>query len=117
MVNDAPEMPLYFPGRKVDKRTLQVARFSAKWEMFVKGIPTAPLPSATPEGDTARRVVGTASIVGGPRRHLPQHRAPVLGERTPPRQKVGTHLTELARQRDVEQRVREEVADLYEGPH
>jgi hypothetical protein len=26
------------------------------------------------------------------------------------------HLTGLARQRDVEQRVREEVADLYEGP-
>ena len=22
MVNDAPEMPLYFPGRKVNKRTL-----------------------------------------------------------------------------------------------
>jgi hypothetical protein len=26
------------------------------------------------------------------------------------------HLTGLARQRDVEQRVRKEVADLYEGP-
>jgi hypothetical protein len=42
---DALKMPLYFPVRRVNKGTLHVVRFSAEWDMYVKGIPTAPLPS------------------------------------------------------------------------
>ena len=38
-------MPLYFPGRRVNKRTLHVVRFSAEWDMYIKGIPSAPTPT------------------------------------------------------------------------
>jgi len=33
---DALQLPLYFPGRRVDKRTVDIVRFSAEWDMYVK---------------------------------------------------------------------------------
>lgn len=40
------QLPLYFPGRRVNKRTLHVVRFSAEGDLFAKGVPTAPMPTA-----------------------------------------------------------------------
>lgn len=39
------QLPLYFAGRAVNKRTVHVARFSATSDMFVKGVPSAPTPT------------------------------------------------------------------------
>lgn len=40
----ALQLPLYFDGRRVNKRTLHVVRFSATADMYAKGIPSAPNP-------------------------------------------------------------------------
>ncbi|BCO85914.1 MULTISPECIES: hypothetical protein [Mycobacterium avium complex (MAC)] len=45
VAKDGLQLPLYFPGRPVNKRTLHIVRFSAEWDMFVKGVPSAPKPS------------------------------------------------------------------------
>ena len=78
-------MPLYFPGRKVNKRTLH-AVLSAPPRLWVAPVDiflSTVRPYWENERDPAKR---------------------------------WAHLTGLARQREVEQRVRKEVADLYEGP-
>jgi hypothetical protein len=41
---NALQLPLYFDGRRVNKRTLHIVRFSAKADMYAKGIPSAPNP-------------------------------------------------------------------------
>ena len=45
VTTDGLQLPLYFPGRPVNKRTVHIVRFSAEWDMFVRGVPTAPTPS------------------------------------------------------------------------
>jgi hypothetical protein len=42
---EAMQLPLYFEGRRVNKRTVHIVRFSAEWDMYVKGIPSAPTPT------------------------------------------------------------------------
>ncbi|WP_055579075.1 hypothetical protein [Mycobacterium gordonae] len=42
---DGLQLPLYFLGRRVNKRTMHIVRFSAEWDMFTKGVPSAPKPS------------------------------------------------------------------------
>jgi hypothetical protein len=41
---DALQLPLYFKGRQVNKRTVHIVRFSAESGMYEKCIPTAPNP-------------------------------------------------------------------------
>ncbi|SLC59839.1 Uncharacterised protein [Mycobacteroides abscessus subsp. massiliense] len=43
------QLPLYFHGRRVNKRTVHIARFSAEWSMYVRGVPSAPMPSKRPK--------------------------------------------------------------------
>ena len=42
---DALQLPLYFDGRRVNKLTLHIVRFSAEADMYAKGIPSAPYPT------------------------------------------------------------------------
>ncbi|OBH51292.1 hypothetical protein A5686_12330 [Mycobacterium sp. E2479] len=41
-------LPLDFVGREIDEHTLHIVRFSADWTMFVKGVPSAPIPQLQP---------------------------------------------------------------------
>jgi hypothetical protein len=45
VTTDGLQLPLYFSGRQVNKRAVHIVRFSAEWNMFVQGVPTAPMPS------------------------------------------------------------------------
>lgn len=38
------QLPLYFDGRRINKRTVHIVRFSAEAEMYAAGIPSAPTP-------------------------------------------------------------------------
>ncbi|MUM22948.1 hypothetical protein FZI91_14700 [Mycobacterium sp. CBMA271] len=58
-------LPIPFTGRRVNKRTLHVLRFSTEWGMFLRGVPSAPVPTtkgkatvhATIEAPSQLRVV------------------------------------------------------------
>lgn len=56
---DALQLPLYFTGRQINKRTVHVVRFSAEWDMYVKGIPSAPNPT------TKQKAMLHAAIAAG----------------------------------------------------
>jgi hypothetical protein len=43
--SDSSTLPLYFEGKRINKRTVHVVRFSAEAGMYAKGIPSAPTPS------------------------------------------------------------------------
>lgn len=45
VTTDELPLPLYFAGRPVDKRTVHIVRFSVEGDMFLTGVPSAPLPS------------------------------------------------------------------------
>lgn len=44
MFEGAAELPLWFPGRRINARVLHLARFAVSWDMFSKQVPSAPLP-------------------------------------------------------------------------
>jgi hypothetical protein len=46
---DALELPLFFPGRRINGNTVHVMRFSAESEMYAAGIPSAPNPPLKPK--------------------------------------------------------------------
>lgn len=41
---DGAQLPLYFDGRPINKRTKHIVRFSVEAEMYAAGIPSAPVP-------------------------------------------------------------------------
>lgn len=41
----ALQLPLYFEGKRINKRAVHIVRFSAEASMYAKGIPSAPAPS------------------------------------------------------------------------
>ena len=43
------ELPLYFAGRPINKRTVHLARFSAESDMFRRGIQRGPDPQLSPK--------------------------------------------------------------------
>lgn len=45
VATDGLQLPLYFSGRPVNKRTVHIVRFSAESDMFIKGVPSAPMPT------------------------------------------------------------------------
>jgi len=45
----ADDLPLYFTGRPVNKRTVHLARFSAEWNMFRPGVQRGPDPEIKPK--------------------------------------------------------------------
>lgn len=53
---DGLQLPVYFTGRPVNKRTVHIVRFSAEWDMFVKGVPTAPMPGTKQKATLHARI-------------------------------------------------------------